>query len=105
MARLLSSAQARAGERLPWWQAIAYWDFDRQVAVAFPLGLHFIVRCCRTFWFWMHACTWPESKWDAGWFKAKELGRKQGFDEGFEEGYRAAFKDIRAYDLQEKTNP
>ena len=38
------------GARIPPWHRIAYRDFFRDCAVAYPIGLHIVVKLCRRVW-------------------------------------------------------
>ena len=50
---MILDALVGEGERIPWGYGISYRDFERDTKVAYPLGIHFLVRWARDFRFWL----------------------------------------------------
>lgn len=77
----LSHKRLYEGERFPWGYAPSYMDFIGDHVVAYPIGLHWIVRWFRALYFWVLRSGWPE-KWDKPYRKAIHEREKEAFDKG-----------------------
>jgi len=52
-------SEQEEGERLPNGWAISHRDFLRQVSIAYPIGIHFLVRWGRNIFFWLMKAGYP----------------------------------------------
>ena len=72
------------GARIPPWHRIAYRDFGLDCAIAYPIGLHVVVKLCRRVWEWSYRY-WP-SRLEQLHSKARIEGYSYGYDRGYEQG-------------------
>lgn len=72
------------GARIPPWHRIAYRDFVLDCAIAYPIGLHLVVKLCRRVWEWSYRYT--PSRQDRLHSKSRIEGYRYGYDCGYEHG-------------------
>lgn len=67
-----------AGEQVPRWYRVAYWDVPYQETVCCPVGLHLLVRLCRRLWEWSYAYrpSWMESLLSEAWHRGVQQERE-----------------------------
>lgn len=53
ISRLSLRLEKRYWDVIPWWYGVAYYPWDRDVVVCYPVPLNFIIGVTRAFWFWM----------------------------------------------------
>lgn len=76
--RVVTAKQVLAeGEACPFWYGIAYYEFDRDCRVAYPVPLHLLVRWLRVAWTWIRF---------GGWTGALDYAYRRGAERGFEMG-------------------
>jgi len=71
----------REGERIPKGYGIAYFEFDRLEAVAYPIPLNMIVGFGRKIWFGMKGGDWVRTGYDKAYNKGICDGRKYAFNQ------------------------
>lgn len=76
-----------AGGTLPKGYRIAYWDVTRNWAVAYPIGLHLIVRGFHAAHMWTFR--WRPNKWDRLLRTHREQGYSVGYGAGIDYAMRA----------------
>ncbi len=62
---------------VPWWLGLAYWRWDREEAVCYPIPVNLIVRWARNGYFWLKATHRPD------WIRQQTQDR---YDRGFHNG-------------------
>ena len=50
------------GERVEWWQGLAWHDYARAYSVVLPIPLNFIAGAARKVWFFLHCPPFFQSK-------------------------------------------
>ena len=103
---MIRAFEKREGEMIPHWWAVAYRDFDRDVAICYPIPLHLIIRWLRDIRHWFMHIGRPgyaerrEHELFMAGYRAKADSIDTAFDagraEGFQEGRKDAFASIAA---------
>ena len=79
----------QAGERLPWWMGLAYWEWQRPVAVCCVMPCHLLLRWGRDLYVWLKATHRPD--W---WASELEAARQTGYEEGRHDGHMEELTEI-----------
>lgn len=74
------------GSRIPPWHRIAYRDFFRDCAVAYPIGLHIVVKLCRRVWEWSYR--YRPSRLEQMLADIRKFSYREGHVDGYITGYR-----------------
>lgn len=74
------------GEQTPAYYRIAWYDWFEYRGVAYPIGIHLMMKLLRRLWEWSHQ--YRPSKIEY----AVRFSRSQGYNEGYEAGYKAGIE-------------
>ncbi len=73
-------------DRLNWFWACAWYDFNCDTAICYPLGIHWIMRWGRTAHIWLFR-RWKPTWWESQLSDANQKGRRYA-----DERYRKSFE-------------
>ena len=85
--------EVREDEWAPRGYAIAYYDLVRNQAIAYPLGLHWVVRGARSFYHW--TMRYRRTSLENLLIEFKRQGYDKGYRDGFVEGVQATEQEVQ----------
>lgn len=94
MRKLITDRQVCAGDTIPNWYGISYYDYAKNTAVCYPFGVHLLVRWGHSLYWWL---VWKRpSRRENDIQHAGLEGYTRGQNYGFDSGYKAGFEHARA---------
>jgi hypothetical protein len=73
------------GDTLPWWMGVAWVEPNRDVAVALPLGVHWVAGVARSSWNLARIAVVPDL-----------------FVQAYERGYKMGYEDAHAHEMRRR---
>jgi hypothetical protein len=99
MKRIFTDEQVHAGDVIPDWYGISYYDYTKNTAVCYLFGLHLLVRWGNSLYWWL---VWKRpSRRENDLEQAYNLGQEHGGLEGYTRGYGVGYKAGRESTLAE----
>ena len=90
---LMTQRKICEGGRLPFGYAVAYFQYDKGMAVCYPVGFHLLMRWAKYTW-WAFVKHYRLSPWESEILAARNEGERRGEETGERLGHARARREI-----------